>query len=53
MRCTAVDQPESVRQALSAILRALGRARPALGELLEEGGSPVAVSRALMPKFGG
>ena len=49
-----LDQPESVRQALSDDFAALwGDARPALGELLEEGGSPVAVSRALMPKFGG
>ncbi|HRR33055.1 MAG TPA: DEAD/DEAH box helicase [Kiritimatiellia bacterium] len=47
-------QPESVRQALSDAFAALwGDTRPVLGELLEEGGSPVAVSRALMPKFGG
>ncbi len=46
-------QPESVRQALSEDVSALwGDARPVLGELLEEGGSPVAVSRALIPKFG-
>ncbi len=48
-----LGQPESVRQALAEGFSALwGDARPVLGELLEEGGSPVAVSRALMPKFG-
>jgi hypothetical protein len=30
-----------------------GDTLPAIGELLESDGSPVAVSRALMTKFGG
>jgi len=48
-----LDKPESMRQALADDYDALwGDTRPVLDELLEESGSPVAVSRALMPKFG-
>ncbi len=48
-----LDKPESVCQALADDYDALwGDTRPVLDELLEESGSPVAVSRALMPKFG-
>ena len=48
-----LDKPESVRQALADDYDALwGDTRPVLDELLDEHGSPVAVSRALMPKFG-
>lgn len=48
-----LDQPESVRQALADDYDAFwGDTRPVLDELLDEHGSPVAVSRALMPKFG-
>jgi superfamily II DNA or RNA helicase len=47
-------EPRDVRQALSAPYAGLwGDAWTVLVELFETGGSPVAVSRALMPKFGG
>jgi hypothetical protein len=47
-------EPQDVRQALDASFVGLwGDTLDALGELLQEGGSPVAVVRALMPKFGG
>jgi len=48
-------EPQNVRQAVSAAFAGLwGDTLPVLGkELLEKDGSPVAVSRALMTKFGG
>ena len=50
----SLAEPQSVRQAVSADFAGLwGDTLPAIGELLESDGSPVAVSRALMTKFGG
>jgi len=47
-------EPQNVSQALAAPFTGLwGDTLPVLGELLERDGSPVAVSRALMPRFGG
>ena len=47
-------EPVTVRQAVSATYSGLWNdILPVLGELLDADGSPVAVSRALMTKFGG
>lgn len=47
-------EPQNIRQAVSTAYAGLwGDALPVLGELLQKDGSPVAVSRVLMPKFGG
>jgi superfamily II DNA or RNA helicase len=49
-----LDEPQNVRQALSAPFAGLwGDTLTGVGALLDPDGSPVAVSRALMPKFGG
>ena len=49
-----LGEPQSVRQAVSAAFTGLwGDTLPVVTQLLESDGSPVAVSRALMTKFGG